>query len=676
MHQDLTSFLRRGRSTLAAAFRRQMLSKPVLLALVFCVSGGSLRAAETGDLAEQAVPDISVLLPMRIPVFGASKFFQEAAEAPSSVTIVTTNEIRKYGYRTLADILRSVRGFHVSYNRSYSFLGTRGFNRGDFNSRVLLLVDGHRVNNNISDSAFIGTESVLEVDLIDRVEIIRGPGSALYGNDAFFGVINVITRRGRDQPGFGGEFSGEVAEFDTYKGRVTYGHQFTNGLDVLLSGSWYESQGAESLFFKEFNTPANNNGIAHNADDDAYQRFFGTVSYSDFTLQGAYSTREKGDPAAPFPPEVFNDARARATEGRSYVNLKYAHNFPEAVDVMAQVYYDRRDFSRDSVLAIVPATVRRQEQVGEWWGAELQLTRRLFDRHTLTLGAEYRDDFRQENRFFDINPPAPGGLPQTGHREIYGVYFQADLALLTNLHFNGGVRYDQYGSFNPTVNPRLALIYNPWRKAAFKAIYGTAFRAPSFFEQLFNPALEPETITTYELVYEQEIGSHLRSSLSGYFNRIDDMISAQSGLFVNRRGADARGLEAELEGFWAGGWQGRISYAYQETEDRLTGERLSDSPRHLAKANLTVPVVQEKVFAGIEFQYTGQRTTLRGNESAGFGVLNFTLFSRNLVEGLELSASVYNLFDRRYSDPAPPFFREDTIPQDGRTFRVKLTYRF
>src|SRR4029077_7981851 len=124
---------------------------------------------------------------------------------------------------TLANILQSVRGLNVSYNRSHSFVGVRGFNRGDDNSRILVLVDGHRINNSLSDSANIGTEFILDVDLIERVEIIRGPGSSLYGNNAFFGVINVITRKGGDMTGTGAEVSGEGASAESYKGRATYG---------------------------------------------------------------------------------------------------------------------------------------------------------------------------------------------------------------------------------------------------------------------------------------------------------------------------------------------------------------------------------------------------------------------------------------------------------------------
>lgn len=277
-------------------------------------------------------------------VTGATKYEQKTTEAPSSVTVITATEVKRYGHRTLADILQSVQGFHVSNDRNYSFLGARGINFGDFNSRVLVLIDGHRINNNLTDGAYIDTAFPLDVDLIDRVEIIRGPGSVLYGNNAFFGVINVITRQGNQVDG--GELSGEYAEFDTYKGRATFGKAFTNGVhraQLLLSGTLYDSAGPDRLFYKEFNTPEQNNGIARSLDNDAFGSFFGSLNYRDFTLEGAFSSREKGNPTAQHI-TTFNDPRLRTTDERSYASLKYAHSFPDAVDVTAQVYYDRYDF--------------------------------------------------------------------------------------------------------------------------------------------------------------------------------------------------------------------------------------------------------------------------------------------------------------------------------------------
>ena len=126
----------------------------------------------------------------------------------------------------------------VTYDRNYSFLGARGVNRGDYNNRVLVLVDGHRINNNLSDGGFIGTEFILDADLIKQVEVIRGPVATLYGNNAFFGIINVRTRRGGDVQGLGAEVAGEVGEFDTYKGRATWGHNSARP-GLLFSGSIY-----------------------------------------------------------------------------------------------------------------------------------------------------------------------------------------------------------------------------------------------------------------------------------------------------------------------------------------------------------------------------------------------------------------------------------------------------
>ncbi len=626
-----------------------------------------------------------------LTVSSASKFPQKSSEAPASVSVISAEDIKLYGYRTLAAALESLQGFHVTYDRNYAFLGVRGVNLGDFNSRVLLLVDGHRVNNNLTDGAYLETAFILDVDLIDQVEVIRGPGSALYGNNAFFGVINVVTRKGRQLNG--AEVSGEYASFDTYKGRLTYGKYFTNGVELLLSGSYYDSQGAEDIFFPAYNTPEQNNGIAKNMDADRYGSFFGSLSYRDFTLEGAYIDRKKENPTAQYL-STFNDPRLRTEDDRSYVALKFAHEFPDVVDVTAQAYYDRNDYHIGYPTAISPTetSFSKETQIGEWWGAELQLRKTLWERHIITLGAEYRDDFRQDDRLYD---PASGAtlLQNERSRQSHGVYAEGDFAIVTNLHLNAGLRYDHYSDFDPTFNPRLALIYNPFPKSALKAIYGTAFRAPNFLELSDSrfQNIDPEKIASYELVYEQGLGQYLRSSVAGFYNRMDDLIVFENGLFTNMD-ADARGVEVALEAKlsgdatgWASGLRARASYTFQNTENRSTDQDLPDSPAHLVKLNLSVPVIKNKVFASLEYQYTGQRDTvyatftgetIRGGDVPAYDVLNLTLFSQNLIKNLDISASVYNLLDNEYADPATRFHTYDRIPNDGRTFRVKLTYRF
>src|SRR5262249_18801199 len=130
-----------------------------------------------------------------LQVYSASKHMQSAHAAPSSVTIITAEDIQNFGYGNLADILRSAPGFYVTYDRDYSFVGVRGFGRlGDWNDRILVLIDDHRINNNVLGQAMVGNEFPVDVDMIERVEIVRGPSSSLYGDSAFFAVINVITR--------------------------------------------------------------------------------------------------------------------------------------------------------------------------------------------------------------------------------------------------------------------------------------------------------------------------------------------------------------------------------------------------------------------------------------------------------------------------------------------------
>jgi iron complex outermembrane receptor protein len=659
--------------------------------------------------AKPTAPDLTelpleALMDIEVPkVYGASKLEQKATEAPASVTVITADEIKKYGHRTLADVLQSVQGFNVSYDRDYAFLGARGLSLGDFNDRMLLLVDGHRVNNNYNDGAAIGTDFILDVDLIDRVEVIRGPGSVLYGNNAFFGVINVVTRRGQQLNGV--EASTEYGSFDTYKTRVSYGKLYTNGVEVLLSGTYYDSGGQDRLYYKEFDSPALNRGVAQNLDGDTSGSFFGSLGYTDFTLEGAFDRRQKANPTGQYSQTVdpttqtllttFTDPRLRTTDERSYTAFKFAHSFPEVVDVSAQVYYDRYTYEigyPQSLLVgtnVVSSSFSAEKDVGEWWGAELQLNKRLWDRHVITLGAEYRDDFLQDSRVDVENQPDDGSHSRT-NRQSYGIYVQGDFEVRTNLHLIGGMRYDQYGDFDPAINPRLALIYNPWEKSTFKAIYGTAFRAPSFYEYTLGgpgQVLKPEEITGYELVYEQDIGRHLRSSLSGFYNEMNDLIVFDSGSFTNFN-AQTKGVELALETFWPSGIRGRASYSFQDTRDNSAGWDVPDSPNNLLKLNLTVPLVRDKVFAGLEFQYASNRrslhnttagnqaVTVQGEDAAGFGVVNLTLFSQKLIKNLEFSASVYNVLDRHYGDPASSFHVQDIIGQDGRSFRLKLTYRF
>ncbi len=629
-------------------------------------------------------------------VFGVSKFEQKVTEAPSFVTLVTSDEIQKYGYRTVAEILASMTGFFVTYDRNYNYLGVRGFNRpGDFNTRVLILVDGHRLNDNLYGQGAVGTESNIDVDLIDRVEVIRGPGSSLYGTNALLGVINVITKRGRDIQGF--EVSGEVGSWESYKGRITYGDKFSNGIELLLSGSYYDSEGQDALYYPEFNTPATNNGVTGRADDDQYPSLLGKISFRDFTLQGGFVSREKGIPTASYG-TVFPTNQTRSTDEHGYVFLEYEHQFASQFNFSARVHYDRFFYQGDYLVDVAAGPppiliLNRDRSVGEWWGAEAKVNKRFFDVHNVTAGFEYRDNFRQDLRNVDTAPLVTN-LDDKRDSANVAVFIQDEFEILDNLILNAGVRYDYYESFGGTLNPRIALIYN-LEKTTIKALYGRAFRGPNAYERFYggatgfvaNPGLDPENISTYELVLEHSLTRHVRATAAAYFYRIDDLITQVDAplpalpgevQFQNVGKTEAKGIEFQLEMDDKGplGIAGRFGYALQQAEDRNTSGRLTNSPTHLLNLNVIAPLYSDQLFAGLELFYTSKRKTPAGGSTDDHTVTNLTIFSKNVIKGLEVSASVRNLFDRDYSDPGsgPGVHVQDEIEQDGRSFWLKLKF--
>ena len=212
-------------------------------------------------------------------------------------------------------------GFYVTYDRNYSYLGVNGFGRpGDYNSRVLVLVDGNRINDDVYGEALIGTEFPVDVDLIDRIEVIRGPNSSLYVASAFLGVINIITKRTQSARHL--TASGELASYGTFKTRLTYGRRFTNGLQTLLSGTYYDSQGHDQLYFKEFDSPLTNHGIAQNADGDRSRQLFANLSYGNFTVHAVYGSRDKQIPTGSFG-TVFNDSRTQTVDAEGWLDVRY-----------------------------------------------------------------------------------------------------------------------------------------------------------------------------------------------------------------------------------------------------------------------------------------------------------------------------------------------------------------
>jgi outer membrane receptor for ferrienterochelin and colicins len=301
-----------------------------------CASFAQVRQPDLNNM------DLEDLTKVQVDtVSGASKFLENSTDVPASVTVVTGDEIREFGYRTLADVLQSIRGFDVVYDRNYSYVGVRGFLApGDYNARILFLLDGHRLNDDVYDSALVGTDFPVDISLIDRVEVIRGASSSVYGTGGLLAVINVVTKRGRDLDA--AQVSGTAGSLRTYKGTGTYGARFDNGVEMLISGTDYRSHGNPSLFFPEFDSPQTNYGVAENADGDRAESLLADVSYGDFNIHVVDNSRTKQIPTASFG-TVFGDTRTQTTDGRGYVDVQYSHREGEW-DLIARGSYDWENY--------------------------------------------------------------------------------------------------------------------------------------------------------------------------------------------------------------------------------------------------------------------------------------------------------------------------------------------
>jgi outer membrane receptor for ferrienterochelin and colicins len=658
--------------------------RPTALTALGVLALGSVCFAQNSkpqDLADMSLEQLS-----QMTVYSASKHEQSVSDAPSSVTVITADDIQRYGYRTLADILETVRGFYITYDRYQSYIGVRGFGRlGDWNSRILLLVDGHRINDNVLGQAFVGLEFPVDIDLIQRIEIIRGPSSSLYGAEAFFAVINVITVK--DNQPKQEEISFAAGSFGSYGGRATWDDEY-KGVVFALSGSFYSSAGP-TLFFPEFDSPATNYGVTGNTNYESYQRVLGTVRWRGFTLQGLYNAQNKGVPTAYFDSR-FNDPRTRNLQGIDYLDLRYKHALAQQWQLDARTSVSKNTLYGPVAYDAPPAPPDVYSYNGQWWDSEIKLSRSLPHDSTLTFGTEITDNFRVDE--FNLDPDISPAATKVSAKSVnWAVYAQLDSEINRKFSVSAGVRYDYYNSgFGGSTNPRIALIYHPASSTTAKLLYGSAFRAPVPYESnpdygpfyVGNPKLQPEKIWSVEGVLEQGLGSHLHASGSVFYNRITNLITLETdpntelSVYENSQAATTKGVEIELSGGLAASLTGRASYSYTQTVDSMTGRTPPNSPANLVKLNLTMPLFRHKFSASLDGQYTGKVTTLAGNTLGGFSVLNVTLVSRMLGKRADISAGVYNLLDKKYSFPGRPEDPEDALPQDGTTFRVKLTYRF
>jgi iron complex outermembrane receptor protein len=641
----------------------------------------------------QSLSEMSLEELMRIDagrVYGASERSQPVTEAPTSVSFITAEDIARYGYRTLAEILHGVRGMYVSDDRNFSLLGARGFGKpGDYNSRILLLVNGHRVNDNVFGQAEIGAEFGMDPATFERVEIIRGPASSIYGDSAFFAVVNVITKSGASLGG--GAVALDAGTLGTQLARGSVGHVFANGVDLAVSATFERSAGVERLYYPEFDAPETNFGVAEDLDGERVHQFYGRMAFKSLTFTAAYGSRRRTVPTASFN-TLFNEQEypEQTTDRHTLLDAEWVRLFGET-RLSLRGSFDR--FTYDGVYPMAGASVGfQQDRViglnsvnGVRWTAGIRATRPIGTRQTVIAGLEYIDNVHQDQVSGYVDPPQDPFLDLDRRAQQSALYLQDEIKLTPWLIGTVGLRYDGYEQFT-RVTPRTALIAMPSPGQSFKYLYGSAFRAPNayelntvYFGEGVN-ALRPESIDTHELVWERYTGDWLRTSVSGYWYRADGLITlAPDGstffqtTYVNEGEVRARGLEVEAQMRLPRGWQASTSYALQRAIDRDTGGELPNSPRNMLKGRLSIPAWGPHSYVAIEGWYLGERQTIYGLPVAGATTMHVTV-TQPISRSLTLVGTIRNLFDVDYSDPASSAHRQEVIPQNGRTARIGLRW--
>lgn len=638
------------------------------------LAGTTQALAESTDIRNQAdLIQIPIEQLVKMDVQSASKIANQISVAPSAVSIVTAADIKAYGYHTLAEILESMRGLYITNDRAYSFLGGRGFGRpGDFTGRIMLLLDGNQVNNNIYNSAGLAYTGIIDPSLIERVEYVSGPGSTIYGNNAFFGIINIITKQGHDINSL--QVVGEVSSYGGRDAKINYGKRLDNGAEVLLSASGFNSDG-QNLYFPATSTFSG--GTSRNLDDQQSRHFFGKLELDSWFAEVAYSTRKKDIPTAPYgadfnAPYNYEDTSLQAS-------VRHERQLTNALQMSLRTYYGDYEYRGLATYG----TPWNEKSVGQWWGVNAQFVGTWFQNQRILFGTEFRDDFKQQ-----ISTPV--SFLDT-HEKTFSLYAQDEITINSRWMANLGARFDtshdKSSHTTEKVSPRLALIYKPLDTTTLKLSWSTAFRRPNPFEAYYtdgsllpNTALKPERIEATELVVEHHLDKDTRLLGSLYHYRTYDYIkSVRMGVnsqFQNTDGGDADGFELEFEKHWSNDVLLRASAAIQSAEDG-DGHWQVNSPRQIGKVNLSAPFLHQAWRAAFEMQAYSDRKTERNTTVGGYSLANLTISADKLLPNLGVALGIRNLFDRDYAAVAPRSNNlQTTIPQDGRTYWLRMTYDF
>ncbi|WIG94555.1 TonB-dependent receptor [Myxococcus sp. SDU36] len=616
------------------------------------------------------------------PVRAASKSLVAVDEAPASTTVLSQEELRAFGWRTVAEAVAGVRGFYLTDDRTYTYMGVRGFSPpGDLNTRILILWDGHAMNDVWAGQGFAARDLSVDIQEVERIEVVRGPGSALYGTGAFFAVINVVPREslGADKHL---EVTGAVGALGTTRGHATASWEDGNR-SVLVSAAALTATGADTT---RLGTPG---PIITGLDAERAAGGSLRARVGDLSFQAQFNVRTKELPTAPY-------GTVPGTEGnivedlRAFAEARYERQFTERFSLSVRGAFDLSRYEGTYVYPEEDGGARTEGGAADWLTGEARARIGLFEGNVFTLGVEGQAQLR-------VRQDA-GDLPlETQARTLLSAYLLDEWKLHPRLSVSAGLRLDKYVDLDSTpITPRLAVIARPYEQGLTKLVAGNAFRAPNVYELYYADGisqgaalgLRPETITTFELEHSHDLTDELRLTVAGYHNRISSLVQlsaedAPSGdcgtaaclRFMNADGTTlAWGAEAGVH------WQpGRwllvdVSYSYV-TLRNASEEVASAAPAHLVAGRMMLPIGAGDMRVATQAIYQSARPTGPGGADSGEALLVGFGLSGDYGP-LRYFAGVHNLLDARYALPVSDENSIAPVPQYGRTFTLQLTGTF
>lgn len=614
--------------------------------------------------------ELAYLAAERQVVITASKMEEHVDKTIATTTVITQDDIAHIGARNLIDVLRLVPGIGITQTQiGIREIEVRGV-KTLASEKVQIMLNGHPLDHNLQNAGSTWVYDDLPVDTIKRVEVVRGPGSALYGANAFLAVINIITQNAKDLNGV--HTSAGWGSFDTQQYRASWGKQFDNSAEAALHFNFTDTNGINSPIAADSQSVQGLNSAAPGRSQLTEGRYDleWQLGYQDFKLDGRYINKKTGTffGAA----TILSDDRTQQDYNNYFLRLSRTWKIQDNFTVDTQIFHDF--YRADNIWQVEPTNFIRNAMEDTRTGGEIQANYHISDAQTVITGFSYSKE--QQGNLIDqagANPAHLTTAPFTTSERIrnrWGLYVEDVWDPLKSVRLTVGARYDRYSDFGGTFNPRMGFNWEFIKNYSLKFSYGTAYRAPAFGELglvnnailLGNPALKPEEVKTFETGIVAHPTAGLTTQTTYYHSAINQIISrvpvqVAISQYDNSGSVVAEGVELEARYDFDGKLQGSYITANHVLQHSIQlGRQLADVPRH--RTNLTALWAFDNTWSSFAHILI-KDSTMRDlgdmrNDVPGYALFDIGLLGKNMFgKKVDVSFNVYNLFDKRYYDPAP-----------------------